>query len=308
MQKILIVDNIPANITVLIEVLNHPNYELLIATNGEDALNLALSEKPDLILLDVIMPKMNGYTVCKELKKNAITKNIPVVFLTACIEVEDEMRGLELGAVDYITKPFSPPIIKARIKNHLELKRQRDILENLSAIDGLTSIPNRRRFDEYLKQEWWHAIRTKSRLSLIMIDIDYFKKFNDNYGHLAGDDCLKKVASALDNSLDRKTDLLARYGGEEFACLLPMTDAKGALVMANKLRKNILSLNILHAKATDAGCITISQGVATQFPSPQSTPNILIHLADKALYHAKDSGRNQTKFQDEDITPEVTMA
>ncbi len=295
MPKILIVDDVPTNISMLSEVLNHPTYDILVAKNGQEALDIARSLTPDLILLDIVMPKMDGYTVCKHLKADTTTQKIPVVFLTAQGGIEDETKGLELGAVDYITKPFSPAIVNARIKNHLELKRQRDILENLTAIDGLTGIPNRRRFDEYLKEEWCRAIRTNAPLSLIMIDIDYFKLFNDNYGHLAGDDCLKQVGFSLEKSIERTTDFVARYGGEEFACILPMTDIKGAIVIANKLQENILALNIPHAFSKNATCITISQGVSTQIPSQNSTSSVLISVADKALYNAKASGRNQVK-------------
>jgi PleD family two-component response regulator len=157
-----------------------------------------------------------------------------VIFITARGDEECETKGLERGAVDYIIKPFSLAIVQARVKTHLELKKQRDILEKNSNLDGLTSIYNRRRFDEFLEQEWIRAIRGCFPLSLIMIDIDHFKLFNDNYGHFAGDNCLKRVAQALTDTIERQTDLLARYGGEEFVCVLPLTDAKGAVIVENK--------------------------------------------------------------------------
>jgi diguanylate cyclase (GGDEF)-like protein len=295
MQKILIVDDIPTNLKVLVNTLVNPDYELLVAIDGETTLQIAMSESPDLILLDIMMPDMDGYEVCTKLKMDVVTQKIPVIFITARGDEECETKGFEFGAVDYITKPFSPPIVQARVKTHLELNRQRDILENLSNLDGLTNIPNRRRFDAFLKQEWHWAIRGCYFLSLIMMDIDYFKLFNDGYGHLAGDDCLKQVAQTLAQTIDRKTDLLARYGGEEFVCVLPLTDAKGAIVVANKLRESILSLNIPHAYSTIACQITLSLGVATQIPSRHTMPTVLIEAADKALYQAKASGRNQVK-------------
>ena len=295
MQKILIVDDAPATIKVLIEVLNSYNYEIFVATNGMTALEVATSEIPDLILLDIIMPDMDGYEVCTKLKMNVIAQKIPVIFITARSDEEYEAKGFEFGAVDYITKPISPPIVQARVKTHLELKKQRDILENLSNLDGLTGIPNRRRFDEFLKHEWQIAIRGHHPLSLIMMDIDYFKLFNDGYGHLAGDDCLKQVAQALAKSVERKTDLLARYGGEEFVCVLPLTDAKGAVVVANKFREHILSLNIPHAYSTETCQVTLSLGVASQIPAKYTKPIVLIEAADQALYQAKASGRNQVK-------------
>lgn len=296
MQKILIVDDVPANIKALIEVLKNPNYDILVATSGAIALEVATSEIPDLILLDIMMPEMDGYEVCAKLKANAATQNIPVIFITARNKEEDETKCFELGAVDYISRPISPPSVQARVKTHLELKRQRDILENLSNLDGLTSIPNRRRFDEFIEHEWQRAMQSCFPVSLIMIDIDYFKLFNDNYGHLAGDDCLKQVAQALAKTVERKTDLLARYGGEEFTCVLPLTDVKGAVVVANKLRESVLSLDIEHAYSAAAVCVTISQGVATQVPLKHTKPTVLIDAADKALYKAKVSGRNQVNI------------
>ncbi len=295
MQKILVVDNEPANINILIGILDNPDYEILAATTGEEALKVTLSEKPDLILLDIVMPETDGYEVCAKLKANAATRNIPVIFITSLDEEEDETKGLEYGAVDYISRPLTPPIVKVRVKNHLALKMKTDLLEKISTQDGLTGIPNRRYFDKSLEQEWWYAMRCNQPLSLIMIDIDYFKPFNDNYGHLAGDDCLKQVAQQMAKNLERKTDILARYGGEEFACILPMTYAKGAVMIANKLQKSVLSLNIQHAYSSTAKQVTISQGVATLYPSQNDEPAVLIEAADQALYEAKACGRNQIK-------------
>jgi diguanylate cyclase (GGDEF)-like protein len=295
MQKILLIDDAPANLKVLINALKNANYEILVATGGKTALEIAAYETPDLILLDIIMPEMNGYEVFAKLKANVTTKTIPVIFISARDEEEDETKGLELGAVDYISKPIKPLIVKARVKTHLELKRQRDILENLSTIDGLTGIPNRRRFDEFIEQEWHRAIRSHFPLSLIMMDIDYFKLFNDNYGHITGDECLKQVAQTLAKTIERKTDLVARYGGEEFVSVLPMTDAKGAVIMAKKFQRSILSLGIEHAYSDTADHITISLGIATIIPSKHTTHQVLIEMADKALYLAKVSGRNQLR-------------
>jgi diguanylate cyclase (GGDEF)-like protein len=295
MNKILIVDDMPANIKVLVEALKNPVFEIFVATNGETALNIANSEAVDLILLDVMMPDMDGYEVCKKLKSNDQTAKVPVIFVTSLGEEEDETRGLELGAVDYITKPIRTPIVKARVKNHLELKKQRDILENLSSIDGLTGIANRRRFDRFLDLEWRRATRTKTLLSLIMMDIDYFKKYNDNYGHFAGDDCLKKVADVLQNTIKRKTDLVARYGGEEFACVLPLVNQPDAISIAKRILKNITALTIPHAYSDIADHITMSLGAATVVPSIKTTHEELIETADQALYEAKAAGRNQVK-------------
>jgi len=298
MQKILIVDNMQVNLNELSQALKSPEYEIFFAKNGTSALEVARSEIPDLILLDIAMPEMDGYAVCRQLKKDGITQNIPVIFLKERESEEDEAKGLELGAVDYISKPCRPPLVKARVKTYMELKRQEDIVEKISAIDGLTGIANRRHFDQVLEQEWRRAIRGFSRLSLIIIDIDYFRLFNENYGCTAGDDCLKQVAQALDHKAKRSTDLLARYQGDQFACLLPLTEAKGAFVMANKLRDCIISLNMPHGYSAVADHVTISQGIATLLPYPHSEPTKLIVSAEKALEQAKLEGRNQISFLD----------
>ena len=304
-HTILIVDDVPTNIKVLGEALKS-EHKVRFARNGSKALEMAMSSpSPDLILLDIMMPGMDGYEVCRKLKAEACTKNIPVIFITARDQEEDETKGLELGAVDYITKPFSIPIVKVRVKTHLELKRHRDMLENLSMLDGLTGISNRRRFDERLEVEWKRARRESSFLSLIMIDIDYFKAFNDHYGHQAGDDCLKSVAITLQSSVNRPADCVARYGGEEFACILPVTDMQGALVVAETLRKNVFTLNIPHAYSPVANSATISLGAASILPASGGTPDVLVEAADKALYHAKESGRNQIKSINVSLEPDV---
>lgn len=216
-----------------------------------------------------MMPDMDGYEVCRRLKQEEKTANIPVIFITARDQEEDETRGLDAGAVDYITKPFSLPIVGARVKTHLELKRHRDLLENLSSKDGLTGIPNRRRFDEMLKREWNSAVRKGNPLSLVMIDIDHFKAYNDNYGHWRGDDCLRLVAGALFSTPQRPGDFTARYGGEEFVSILPETDMEGALSVCRAMQKMIGALEIPHAFSTVAGHITISLGQPPSFrPKP----------------------------------------
>ena len=295
MPKILIVDDVPSNIKVLIQALKNPEYDILAATNGPDALAIAVSERPDLILLDIMMPKMDGYEVCAELKKNKKTEQIPIIFVTVKDEDKDEARGLDLGAVDYITKPIRAPIVKARIKNHLELKRQRDLLEKLSSVDGLTGIPNRRRFNEFLDLEWRRTLRTRSSLSIIMMDIDYFKLFNDYYGHAAGDECLRKVAQTVVNSIKRITDLVARYGGEEFISVLPLVEMDDAITIAKRVQLSVVALKIPHVLSSVSEYVTMSLGVATTVPSLDITPGSLIKAADKALYEAKAAGRNQVK-------------
>jgi diguanylate cyclase (GGDEF)-like protein len=289
---ILIVDDMVTNIEILDGVLNS-EYEILFATSGSDALEIAAQQVPDLVLLDVMMPGMDGYQVCRELKRGERTKDLPVIFVTANNQEEDESRGFEAGVVDYITKPVRPSIVLARVRLHLELKRYRDYLKTLSTIDGLTGIANRRKFDEVIESEWRRARRNQSPLSLIMMDIDFFKAYNDHYGHLAGDECLKKLAGGINRVGWRPADLFARYGGEEFVMLLPDTDSKGALEVAKRVQGKIVFLKIPHAYSQVADYVTLSMGVASLTPGDSQTPADLINSADDLLYAAKRNGRNQ---------------
>lgn len=293
--RILIVDDVPANIKMLREVLKS-NYEIIFATSGPDAIELMEPKAlPDLILLDIMMPDMDGYEVCRILKSDDLTAKIPIIFITSKDDEEDEIKGFELGAVDYVTKPFSIPVVKARVQTHVELKQQREILENLSSIDGLTGVPNRRNFDEFLDRNWHFCMRAGKAISLIMIDIDHFKTYNDQYGHLEGDECLKQVAAILKNCINRDTDILARYGGEEFGCVLPVTDMEGALSIAELMRKSVAALAIPHAQSKTAGYVTISLGVASMVPMKDAPAQAIIKVADNALYAAKMSSRNCVK-------------
>jgi diguanylate cyclase (GGDEF)-like protein len=291
-STILIVDDSPTTIEFLNSVLGS-EYEVLFATNGIEGLDIATRAVPDLILLDVIMPGIDGYELCARLKQDPKTRPIPVIFITAMSTDEDEARGLQAGAIDYIIKPISPPIVRARVSNHLELKKYRDLLENLSAMDGLTGIANRRKFGEHLDIEWRRAQRTMMRVSLIMVDIDDFKQYNDTYGHLAGDDCLRRVAGVLAELLRRPADICARYGGEEFACLLPGTEQADASRLAGVMKNGIYALAIPHATSRAADRVTISAGVATLMPLSTIQPSALIDMADKLLYQAKADGRNR---------------
>jgi len=292
--KVLIVDDVSTHIRELINVLKSHDYDIIVATRGKTALELANDEEPDMILLSLTLSEMDGYTICSQLKAEAATREIPVIFIAP--PGIDETKGLELGAVDFINKPYRASLVNSRVTNYLELKRQRNILKNLSAIDSLTNIPNRRRFDDFIEHEWRRAIRGISHLSLVMIDVDYFKLFNEHYGYVAGDECLKQVAGALDKVTERATDLVARYESDRFACLLPLTETKGAKVMARKLTESVNLLNIPHAYSATANHVTISQGIATLRPYPNSSPAMLMIDANKALLEAKEKGRNRMKI------------
>ena len=291
--SILIVDDQPANIHILAKALQ-PSYEIMAATSGSIALELVQRvDKPDLILLDVMMPEIDGYEVCRRLKENEKTKDIPVIFVTARTESSEEEVGLNLGAVDYIFKPYRIPIILARVRNHLNMKRKTDLLESLVSLDGLTGIPNRRKLDEMLAAEWRRAIRSGRPLSVVMMDIDHFKLFNDRFGHGAGDECLRQVASSLSMCVNRPGDLVARYGGEEFVAILPLTELAGALAIAERLVAVVAGLALPHLNSEVADHVTISAGCATTLPVKGASPEILLQAADASLYKAKQNGRNR---------------
>lgn len=288
--RILIAEDEMVNIKVLVTTL--ADYETIVAKTGEQAIAKALAAPtPDLILLDINMPGMDGYDVCRLLKENPDSRDIPIIFITVQASVEDETRGLQMGAVDYISKPFSPAIVKARVANHLELKRQRDLLHQLNMTDPLTQIANRRRLDEYLSASFNQAVASASDLSLLMIDIDNFKKLNDLAGHDYGDDCLRQVAQGIEHSLQGEADLVARFGGEEFCVILPATELEGGRLIAERIRTYIEGLNIKHpAEDIDRvtisiGCIGIDGGIKEE--------QAMFKLADQLLYKAKQEGRNR---------------
>jgi len=281
---------------MLSRILVDEGHQVSAATAGETALRLVESCNPDLILLDVMMPGMDGYQVCSALKANPQFQNIPVIFITALTDTEDEVRGLELGAVDYIIKPFKDVIVRMRVRTHLELKRQRDILNQLSHFDGLTGIPNRRAFDERLAQEWKRACRNRDHLAVLMIDIDFFKQYNDAYGHLAGDDCLRRIAGALAKQMQRGSDFVARYGGEEFVCLISGIDQASLAIVTEQLRVNIAVQQIPHSTSSVARYVTISVGAAFCQPTLDSSAFDLMAHADAQLFTAKHLGRNRVSL------------
>ncbi|MCK9608553.1 MAG: diguanylate cyclase [Methylomonas sp.] len=290
---ILIVDDTPTNIQILAENLIK-DYRIKVAASGEAALQiLAQQGLPDLILLDVMMPDIDGYEVCRRLKNNPQTSSIPIIFVTALNEVANEEFGLNLGAMDYIAKPFYLPVVKARIRNHVRLKQMTDMLESMAWIDGLTGIPNRRRFDQMLEVEWKRAQRNLLPLAVIMVDIDHFKAYNDCHGHGEGDVCLKQVAAMFAATVNRPGDLVARYGGEEFVILMPETDTEGAQQLADHLRHRIESMRIPHTDSGSSSWVTISLGYAALIPQPDQVSSVLLDEADNMLYQAKNLGRNR---------------
>lgn len=288
--KLLIVDDQPTNIRVLHELFRE-DCDVFMATSGEQAISVCQAQLPDLILLDVVMEGMDGHEVCRRLKIDPMTQGIPIIFITAQQQESDEVLGLELGAVDFISKPINTTIVRARVRTHLTLKLQSDLLRSMALIDGLTGVANRRKFNEDILADWRLCFREQKPLSLILVDVDYFKRYNDRYGHQAGDDCLKSVAQTLSETVRRPYDLVARYGGEEFACVLPNTVLFGAVEIAERMQECVRTLGIEHSASDVDRVLTISLGVATMTPTGELGFEALIEAADKQLYEAKNAGR-----------------
>jgi len=306
-MKILIVDDsatIRAALKGLVERMGHSVAE---AKNGEEALQLYQQERPGLVLIDVVMPVMDGYEAARRMREANPDEWVPIIFLSSKEADQDLDRAIEAGGDDYLVKPVSFVVLNAKIRalHRIESMRSklldvsRDLasanreLEKLSRQDGLTGIANRRYFDSYLETEVRRAARERQPLSLILADVDHFKAFNDHYGHQAGDDCLRQVASALSTAGRRPADLAARYGGEEFAIVLPGTGLDGAVDVAQALSRLIAGLAISHARSASGQSITLSQGIASLTPEKETSSEDLIHRADQALYQAKQQGRNR---------------
>ncbi|MCX5519751.1 diguanylate cyclase [Kaistia defluvii] len=289
--SILIVDDEVSNIEILSAVLEE-DYDIYFATSGTEALEIARTTLPDLILLDVLMPGMDGYEVCATIKADPLIADVPVIFTTALGDQEAEVKGLMLGAIDYITKPILPVVVQARVRNHLDMKRMRDELAEMAVTDALTGLGNRRRLEQALNQETARLSRTGGQLSVIILDIDFFKKFNDLYGHTAGDRCLTMVAAALNRAVHHASDVTIRYGGEEFACVLPEIEHLEAMEIALGIRDRVQALGIPHSGSDASPYVSVSLGVATAPCLPGSQPEAWIKAADKQLYVAKAAGRN----------------
>jgi diguanylate cyclase (GGDEF)-like protein len=344
-ETLLVIDDAPDHLSLLINLLTEQGFETLIAPEGNEGLNIARYAQPDLILLDVLMPDLDGIQVCHALKQDPKTEHIPVIFLTAVTDSEQRLACFAAGGADFINKPVEQAEALARIKIHLKISRlqkkllaqnqqlqhtnellmertaslerltiqlklenhERQLAEQalgrmnqelaeLAMHDALTALANRRRFDDYLTQEWYRMAREKLPLAIILCDVDYFKLYNDNYGHQAGDDCLFQIAQSLYRSLRRPADLAARYGGEEFALVLPNTEQKGALTVGHNVRRAIQQLKIQHSHS-GFEYVSLSLGLSCTIPTVQHQPTDLLMAADHALYEAKRRGRNQLIFQ-----------
>ncbi|CAD5921367.1 Phytochrome-like protein cph2 [Planktothrix tepida] len=325
--SILLVDDKPDNLRLLSTMLMEHQYEVRRVTKGVMALKTAKAAPPDLIVLDIKLPDLDGYEVCQALKSDPMTAEIPIIFISALDNVLDKVKAFSVGGVDYITKPFQVEEVLVRVKNHLtlrsqhqqlleknerlqqEIKARKEIeialkesqselqklnqeLQRLAHLDGLTQTANRRQFDHYLQQQWMQLCQEQKTLALIMCDVDYFKSYNDTYGHQAGDDCLRAIAQAISQAIPRTTDLVARYGGEEFAVILPETDLLEAEIIAQTIQKKVQSLKLVHDHSQVSPYITLSLGITCLIPHFQFSPSLLIEWADRALYQAKKQGRN----------------
>ncbi|MCA9731069.1 diguanylate cyclase [candidate division KSB1 bacterium] len=312
--RILVVDDVPVNIQLLTTHLKAAGYEVIPARDGEEALVLVQESKPDLILLDVMMPKINGFEVCERIKSNSATEYIPVIMVTALNDIEHKIRGEEAGADDFISKPFNKMELLIRVRSLLRIKLLHDQLSEkiaelalakerlrrLAITDGLTRLYNHRHFKEVLMLELDRAKRHNQSISVVMIDIDHFKCYNDTHGHQAGDVLLQQISRLYAENI-RKIDLAARYGGEEFVLVLIETDKEAATIAANKIRSIVEHFPFENEETQPNGKITISMGVAT-FPEDAVDFDGLVGVADRRLYMAKDNGRNQVASVD--IQPE----
>jgi diguanylate cyclase (GGDEF)-like protein len=324
---LLIVDDHLDNVRSLSLLLSNSGYLVRKATSGEMALETIQIAKPDLVLLDVRMPEMDGYEVCEQLKANPDTSSIPVIFLSASDDTDDKVQAFAVGGADYVTKPFQAEEVLARVRHQITILRQQQQLlqqqqqlaiqncqlrqevrqreqveaklqqanlelQRIANTDSLTQVANRRCFDETLEQEWHRLRREQQPLSLILCDIDYFKQYNDCYGHPAGDSCLQQVAQAIAGCINRPADMIARYGGEEFAIILPNTNQDGAVTIVEAIRATLRSLQIPHPDSAVAAHVTLSLGIACLVPERNSSCQELVAAADAALYQAKSAGRN----------------
>lgn len=319
---ILIVDDRPENLLTLEHLLESPDLNIVRANSGQEALGLLLDHDFALVLLDVQMPDMDGFETAELMRGNKRTRHIPIIFVTANhTESKHIFRGYDSGAVDYLFKPLDPQMLLCKVRIFLEIHRQRQALQAktreldarivelhqlqseleeknrqlqlLSSLDGLTGIPNRRQFDEMLGIEWNRMARERLPLSLVILDVDHFKLYNDRYGHLAGDSCLRRVATALAGLLRRPADMVARYGGEEFAAILPGTGLEGAKVVAESMRQAVANLGIEHQDSPVQSVVTVSLGLSAVVPLPGCAPADLLQAADQGLYQAKQEGRDR---------------
>ena len=299
MEKILIIDDSPLQVAQLKDILSD-EYDIDIEQSAEDGFELARAGNYSLILLDVVLPGMDGFTLLKILQEESNTKTVPVIMITTLSDIEHEQRGLTLGAVDYISKPFSPLIVKARVDTHIKLYNYRRQVEQQSKTDQMTGIANRRRHDEYSVEKWKESVRLQTPFSICMFDIDHFKAYNDTFGHPAGDKVIASVAKTIASYLHRSTDFFARYGGEEFVAILLGDDSDKVFEYIKTIRQAVEDLHIPHNPSVSEW-VTVSIGGITIIPEADKSYDFYLKIADAMLYDAKKFGRNRVVWADERI-------
>jgi diguanylate cyclase (GGDEF)-like protein len=297
---ILIADDDKTTRIWLRHAMEQEGYQVVEAIDGATCLTAFSDLKPDVVLLDAMMPHVDGFTCCKRIQALPGGAGTPVLVITGLEDQESVDKAFAAGAADYVTKPIHWAVLRQRVrrliqqvKMYRQLESMNQELQRLVSVDGLTQVANRRRFDEYLQQQWQQMQRERLSLSLILCDIDFFKLYNDTYGHQAGDDCLRQVAKVIQRSAKRSVDLAARYGGEEFAVILPNTNLRGAVQVSKEIQAKIKSLLIPHSSSKIGQQVTVSLGVSSMVPTPSNIAAMLITTADKALYQAKAEGRNR---------------
>ncbi|MFA6060975.1 MAG: diguanylate cyclase [Gallionella sp.] len=308
--KVLVVEDSKVALKAICGYIEDMGVRPLKAENGKDALEIYTRERPDIVLLDIILPDTNGYEVAKEIRRlQGKDEWTAIIFLSVMSKDEDLARGIEVGGDDYIMKPVGSVVVQAKVRAMYRLvQMQRALvkiagqlndanqeLQRLSMTDGLTGIANRRMFDESLVREWRRCLRHKKPMSIVMLDVDWFKKYNDRYGHQDGDECLRAVAGELARAAPRPSDLVARYGGEEFVMILGDTEEDGALWVANRIRQHVDELMLPH-KDSAFGHVTVSCGVSSVIPSNELLLEALVKSADNALFLSKNQGRNTVTY------------
>lgn len=319
--KVLLVDDQPMIAEGIRRMLaDEEDITLHYCQDPSQAINMALEVQPTIILQDLVLPDIDGMTIVRFFRANENTREIPIIVLSSNEDPKTKSEAFGFGANDYIVKLPDKIELIARIRSHSkqylaqlerdaaffalremqkQLEKSNAELKRISAIDGLTGIANRRSFNETLEREWKRACREKTMIAMILIDIDHFKLYNDTYGHLKGDECLQQVARTLQKTVSRPADLVARYGGEEFSLILPLTDKKGAMYLAENMKAAVAALQLEHSSSKTGKYVTISQGVVTLVPSAEQDSQDFIQMADKALYRAKENGRDQAVFFDD---------
>lgn len=306
MDKILVIDDSPVQAEFLCSTLQD-NYEMTACHTAAEGLKAAKEKEFSLILLDVIMPDMDGFTLLRELKSTDLTRHIPVILLTSLADIQYEERGLLLGAVDYVAKPFSPVIIKARVNTHIQLYHyQKEVLQQ-ALVDKLTGVANRRRYEEVSLAKWREAIRFQLPFSVCIFDIDKFKLYNDTFGHQAGDEVIASVARTAAAHFQRSTDLFARYGGEEFVAIFLGSDGRSSFEFVKTIRQAVEALRIKHDSPVSPW-VTISAGGATVRPKDGDKYETYLKVADTMLYDAKRLGRNRAVWSSETMEQWVEEA